>query len=699
LSAISLLQFARSLDTNLKSVSGIAQKVGLKWPPPPTISVRSLVRCLPNIQWTNYEQTQSIIPLSTCTPRNVDDLVAIVRNAEANHKQVHAYGSAWSFSGCAMTPDVLVDTHLFSKEIQTVQRAFNGNQPPNVYHVEAGITIHALYSNLDRQNPRLALETMGGASGQTLAGAISTGTHGGDLFMPPIADSVLAIHLVAAGGAQYWIEPTAAITTKTLLHQFVVPDIAVENIIYDDNWFNAVLVSVGCMGIIYAVVLRVRPWYSLIETTTATTWQSFKQNAAAQLNDRTNRFLQVAVNPYTDSNGNNFALVTTRHEGDIAGLPPIRPPTDSVIHAFIKLALDLLSLNPFQQIDALKVVAETLLQLLQSGNVANIGNSGPGLLIQLVNNILADATELRSVLASDYSNIMSAAWAPGTVGDISYKVMDANRYRPAIGLSDTDPPQVDNTGGYSIEIFLSAQDSGGVPPAPYYVGFIDNLIKQVNAASNTFVLGYVGIRFMGQTRAFLGMQQWPQTCSVEISTLPGVNGLLPLLTDILDDIYYYPIGMLPVPHWGQMIDLNIQGYGDRYPSYGKWQQVYATLSKNFTVRTFENALSSRWQLTSPRLLMSVDARLLGAAAENRITKATIEVTVHDTSTDAPIQGALVTVFDQDSVKKASGSTGTDGAVRLTYAGCVDPETKRPMECSGLVKKERYQDVYFDTPFR
>jgi hypothetical protein len=48
----------------------------------------------------------------------------------------------------------------------------------------------------------LVLETMGGSSGQTLAGAISTGTHGGDIFMGPLADCVLAIHLVGAGGTQ-----------------------------------------------------------------------------------------------------------------------------------------------------------------------------------------------------------------------------------------------------------------------------------------------------------------------------------------------------------------------------------------------------------------------------------------------------------------------------------------------------------------
>jgi hypothetical protein len=36
------------------------------------------------------------------TPKNVADLVAIIRKAQAKHQKVRAFG-AWSFSDCAMT--------------------------------------------------------------------------------------------------------------------------------------------------------------------------------------------------------------------------------------------------------------------------------------------------------------------------------------------------------------------------------------------------------------------------------------------------------------------------------------------------------------------------------------------------------------------------------------------------------------------
>ncbi len=48
---------------------------------------------------------------------------------------------------------------------------------------------------------QLAMPTLGGSNGQTIAGAISTGTHGTDVKDRPIADAVAAIHRVgpAAG--------------------------------------------------------------------------------------------------------------------------------------------------------------------------------------------------------------------------------------------------------------------------------------------------------------------------------------------------------------------------------------------------------------------------------------------------------------------------------------------------------------------
>jgi FAD/FMN-containing dehydrogenase len=524
----------------------------------------------PGTPWTNYVQTQAITPEFFCGPRSIYDLVAIVRLAEARAKKVHAQGSTYSFSDCAMTTDYMVDTRALRKPVQTVQQALVGATPPTVYHVEAGITIRELYQNLDALG--LALETMGGSSGQSIAGAISTGTHGGDYQMSPLADKVLAIHLVAAGGTQYWIEPsTDRITDATLLQQRVVPNIALNNIIYDDATFNACLVSLGCMGIIYAVVLRVRSKYDLVEATVVSTWNDFVSAAKTLLSDSSKRFLQVAIAPYRDSSSTNYCQITTRTEAPPT-VPGTRPTktTLGVVGAAIAL------LETANAGDLAVWTANGLLDIPQqpitdNQKVANI--------VQLV---MSKTPHAWSFLAENYSKIMPLEWPIGGFRGLSFSVMDTT-------YGSTPGPSLPS---FSIELFFPVDAVGGQLG---FVDFVNAALDAINAATSTFLVGYVSLRFTGATRAFLGMQQWNQTCAVEISVVQGVQNEEQLLAEILNMVYRYG----GLPHWGQLIDLGTQGNGSLYPGYSQWRQVYGRFSNNFTTRTFENAMSVRWHLTTP----------------------------------------------------------------------------------------------------
>ena len=118
-----------------------------------------------------------------------------------------------------------------------------------------------------------AFATLGSAGGQTVVGALNTGTHGGDFNRPPIADSVLAIHLVADGGKHYWIESVSndhpQLTDDFMMSiEFGTTELGgIGNfkVIRDHNTFNAVLVSSGRYGVIYSVVLMAVPQYSMYE--------------------------------------------------------------------------------------------------------------------------------------------------------------------------------------------------------------------------------------------------------------------------------------------------------------------------------------------------------------------------------------------------------------------------------------------------
>jgi hypothetical protein len=110
------------------------------------------------------------------------------------------------------------------------------------------------------------MPTLGGNVGQAVAGAISTGTHGGDPTQPPLADAVMAMHLVTEGGRELWIERNSEPITDDLALANALPCKDTE-IVRDDGLFDALLVGCGRFGVIYSYVLRVRPAFRLAEWT------------------------------------------------------------------------------------------------------------------------------------------------------------------------------------------------------------------------------------------------------------------------------------------------------------------------------------------------------------------------------------------------------------------------------------------------
>jgi hypothetical protein len=212
-----------------------------------------------------------------------------------------------------------------------LQKLAGNENLPYLVHVEAGKRIYQLYAELDQpvdaddpdtlagvlkkqpyNKPEFrgphAFNTLGSAGGQTVVGALSTGTHGGDFDRPPIADSVLAIHLVVDGGKHYWIEPemTPKLTDDGSLTQAIstlgVPmGTADFEIVRDSKLFNAVLVSAGRFGVIYSVILEARPQYLLHEQRNLLVWQDIKDKIKDHASDLynepgvNNHFLQIVV--------------------------------------------------------------------------------------------------------------------------------------------------------------------------------------------------------------------------------------------------------------------------------------------------------------------------------------------------------------------------------------------------------------------
>lgn len=153
----------------------------------------------------------------------------MIRRAAAAGDRVKVIGSGHSFSEAAMTDRVMV-------EIGALNRVLEADTAGGLVKVEAGIVLAELNRELDRLG--LALENLGDIDVQTVAGAISTATHGTGASFGNLSTQVAEIELVTADGR-------------------------LRRIGAGDAELLAARVGIGALGAIAAVTLRCVPAFTL----------------------------------------------------------------------------------------------------------------------------------------------------------------------------------------------------------------------------------------------------------------------------------------------------------------------------------------------------------------------------------------------------------------------------------------------------
>ena len=350
-----------------------------------------------NVLWLRKHDPpdRHLTAATVCYPTGLRDLIELCANPPGHLK---AAGSHYALSGAAISDDVFIETNDPFDEMPAMARTLHQvlpgcisdalldrlshTNPATHYpvHVEAGKRLYQLYSELDwgvgrdeaslarlladtRSRPdymqRWALPTMGSAAQQTIVGAFSTGTHGGDVDLPPVADAIEAIHLVLDGGRHLWIEHLDSgtfgaplVDDEKLKALYSQANVGREvEVVRDNDLFDAVLVSAGRFGVIYSVVVAAVPQFTLHENTKLETWQNIKGDIAGRSKalwmrpDRPEekaRYLNIIVSlsPGGGGSGNLAGIVRrwetgTHTEAGVAerrgepGDPPIDPRTGS----------------------------------------------------------------------------------------------------------------------------------------------------------------------------------------------------------------------------------------------------------------------------------------------------------------------------------------------------------------------------------
>ena len=183
---------------------------------------------MPTTIW-NWARTERCTPRVVEQPRDEAEVAALVARCTAEERTVRVIGAGHSWSAAAMSDDVLVRLDALSGI-----RAVDGLRVT----VGAGTTINELNRLLRARG--LALSNVGSVGAQSIAGAISTGTHGSGRRHGVLATQVEALRLVCADG-----------TVRALSRA------------KDPFRFDCARVSIGCLGILTEVTLRCVPAFRL----------------------------------------------------------------------------------------------------------------------------------------------------------------------------------------------------------------------------------------------------------------------------------------------------------------------------------------------------------------------------------------------------------------------------------------------------
>jgi FAD-linked oxidoreductase len=176
--------------------------------------------------WSNLFQFR---PKNLFFPTSLEEIASLVKNAKG--RKIRVMGSGHSWNPLIQTEDLLVSLkhfqgieHLDAEKKQAV--------------VRAGTQLRYLGRLLHTRG--LAMENLGDIDEQSIAGAVSTGTHGTGKNFGIIASQIIEITLVTAKGEIITCSPTQ-----------------------EPNLFKAAQVSLGMLGIIALVKLQLVPAYNL----------------------------------------------------------------------------------------------------------------------------------------------------------------------------------------------------------------------------------------------------------------------------------------------------------------------------------------------------------------------------------------------------------------------------------------------------
>ncbi|GAP86618.1 putative D-arabinono- -lactone oxidase [Rosellinia necatrix] len=218
-------------------------------------------------------------------PETLPEIEKIVKLAHRCHRRI-------TTTGCGHSPSSLTCTSSWLVNLDKYNRILSLDRNTGIVVMQAGIRLYQLCDQLAEQG--LAMPNLGSINQQSIAGAISTGTHGSSLSHGIMSENVLSLRITTADGVT----------------RFCSPD-------EDSDLFRAAVLSLGALGIITEITFRAIPeftlkWQQVIDTDSSMlgSWDKDLWTRA--------EFVRVWWYPYT-----RRAVVWSAEK---TSQPPVEPP-------------------------------------------------------------------------------------------------------------------------------------------------------------------------------------------------------------------------------------------------------------------------------------------------------------------------------------------------------------------------------------
>ncbi|KAK8024066.1 hypothetical protein PG993_012132 [Apiospora rasikravindrae] len=178
-----------------------------------------------------WAQTYKYRPELYLQPESLEEIEALINAARQCRRRVVTTGSTHSPSTLTCTSSWLVNLDNFNQILSY-------DKESGFVTMQSGIRLYQLSAELAKRG--LAMPNLGSINSQSIAGAISTGTHGSSLRHGLLSEDIQSLRITLGDGTSKFCSPT-------------------EN----KELFRAALISLGALGIITEITFRAVPAYDL----------------------------------------------------------------------------------------------------------------------------------------------------------------------------------------------------------------------------------------------------------------------------------------------------------------------------------------------------------------------------------------------------------------------------------------------------